>query len=211
MKTNTQKILSLTIAGITLSGACTPDKHKNKQADAKSDTTIRSPAKSPYVTVNTWLDDFRNFRTAVYQNDVQKLKTYFSFPVNADTTQVCNIVYDNADDSKRPETYPGTFTERDFEKHHRAVFTHAFIKSLLKVKSEQLAQKGEYTTPKVKESYVMIANYDKANATLQLSVSYSGDTDENGNYVSESEYAVIYFFKVQNNKFLKFDKILFAG
>jgi len=28
-----------------------------------------------------WINDFRNFRNAVYQNDVNKLKTYFKFPV----------------------------------------------------------------------------------------------------------------------------------
>jgi len=57
----------------------------------------------------------------------------------------------------------------------------------------------------------MLADYDKASATLQLSVLYSGDTDENGEGISEDESATIYFFKVLDNKTLKFDKILFAG
>ena len=57
----------------------------------------------------------------------------------------------------------------------------------------------------------MFADYDKASATLQLSVLYSGGTDENGEEISEGESATIYFFKVLDNKTLKFDKILFAG
>ncbi|MBS7563281.1 hypothetical protein KHS38_02585 [Mucilaginibacter sp. Bleaf8] len=191
---------------------------KSKQAatnekSTQQNATTLSPA-DQYNEVKTWLDDFKNFRTAVYQNDVSKIKTYFSFPVNTDTTQIWEAVYENVDEAKRPETFPNTFTEADFEKHYKKLFTNAFVKSILKVKSELLFKKGEYTTPMItsgKENFSMVANYDKATETLQLSVTYPGGTDEQGNYVSEGEYATIYFFKIESNRHLRFDKILFAG
>lgn len=206
--------LSITFLCLSLLTACTHDQAKSKQEDVKSNAQATQAAQSSYGTVNTWLDDFKNFRTAVYKGDTEKMKTYFNFPVNADTTQIWEAVYEQADESKRPPNSPGTFTEADFDKHYKEVFNTAFLKSLLKVKSEELFKKGAYTTPAIKEkggSFSMAANYDKATATLQLSVMYSGGTDENGEEIGEGESATIYFFKVENHKYLKFDKILFAG
>ncbi len=215
MYTTSRNIIAVLITAATvLIVACNHDQAKSKKEDTKASTKTSPVAKSTYGEVNTWLDDFKNFRTAVYQNDLAKMKSYFNFPVYADTTQIWTAVYDNIDESKRPQTYPDTFTETDFEKHHQMLFTEAFTKSLLKVKSEVLFKEGEYTTPQIKESdhtYHIIAHYDKATSTLQLSLMYSGGVDENGEEVSEGEYAIIYFFKVESGKYLKFDKILFAG
>jgi hypothetical protein len=209
---NWKKVLPFCIAATALLHACNNESTGTKQT-VKS-VTATAAAKPRYEPVVTWLNDFRNFRTAVYQNDIDKQKTYFSFPLNADTTQIWEAVYELVDDRKRPATLPATFTEADFVKHQHTIFTQAFIKSLLKVKSDELFKKGEYTTPEIKddkESYSMVANYDKAAATLQLTVTYLGGTDEEGNYVSEGEHATIYFFKIEDNKYLKFDKVLFAG
>jgi len=214
MKNTNRNTLSIIIAGVVLLSACTNDKAKTKDADVRADTHSKTSDTSEYGVVNNWADDLKNLRTAISQGDVPKMKNYFRFPVVADTTQVWEAIYSNADESKRPQTFPNTFTYADLEKHYGKLFDSAFIKSLQKVKSEKLFQKGEYTTPKIKEnnqSYYMIANYDKAANMLQLSVTFSGGAEENGEEVSEGEYAILYFFKVEENKHLKFDKILFAG
>ncbi|GAA4919084.1 hypothetical protein GCM10023313_23420 [Mucilaginibacter defluvii] len=194
--------------------ACNQHDSNNNKAVKKAASSPKAKAKSPFTQVNTWIDDFKNFRTAVYQQDVANMKTYFNFPVVADTTQIWETIYESVEESKRPQTNPATFTEADFEKHYKQLFNIAFLQSLLKVKSEQLYQTGEYTTPSIKkgdQSFYMLARYDKATASLQLSVMFSGWKDENGDEMSEGESAVIYFFKVADNKYLKFDKILFAG
>lgn len=36
--------------------------------------------KNENIKVTTWIDDFKSFRTAVYRNNITKLKTYFKFP-----------------------------------------------------------------------------------------------------------------------------------
>jgi hypothetical protein len=191
--------------------ACQNRPAPTQQETAKPNT--KSASAATYTAVNNWIDDFRNFRTAVYQNDINKQKTYFNFPINADTTQIWDLVYE-ASVNDRPQNLPGTFTEDDFLKHRSTIFTEAFTKGLLKVKSEKITQKDGYTTPKIKDGkgvYYMVASYDKAAKMLLLTLSYPGGTDEDGSYVSEGEYAILYFFKVENNKFLKFEKVLFAG
>lgn len=205
------QVLPLCALCLLLLQAC-----QNKPAPANQEV-VKSGKKptsaAPYTAVNNWIDDFRNFRTAVYQKDIAKQNTYFNFPINADTTQIWDLVY-NDSMNDRPQNLPGTFTEKDFLKHQSAIFPDAFIKSLLKVKSEKITQKEGYTTPKIKDGkneFCMVANYDKASATLQLALSFSGGTDADGNYVSEGEYAIIYFFKISDNRYLKFDKVLFAG
>lgn len=212
--TNWKKNLSLCAIGLLALQACNTKPDHKQEVKTKQDSTVKETSGAQYAPVNTWIDDFRNFRTAVYQKDIDKQKSYFDFPVNADTTQIWELVYDGAEEGKRPETFPGTFTEGDFLKHRSAIFTEAFTKSLLKVKSEKITQADGYTTPKIndgKDGYYMVASYDKAAKTLTLTLSYPGGTDEEGNYVSEGEYAIIYFFKVENNKYLKFEKVLFAG
>jgi hypothetical protein len=210
--TTFKKTYLLCLASALFINACTNGEKHSKQKELN--TTKASLDKPQYEVINMWIDDFRNLRTAIYKEDVEKQKAYFNFPLNADTTQVWEAVYDQVDENKRPSTLSATFTEADFEKYRHAIFSKSFMKGLLKVKSKELFQTGEYTTAKInegKETFSMIAQYDKATTTLQLSLTYPGGTDEEGNYVSEGEYAIIYFFKVEQNKHLKFDKILFAG
>lgn len=210
---NLNTLLSL-IAAVVMLGACTHDQAKTRTEKTNAGAQELQASKPTYGEVNTWLDDFKNFRTAVYQKDLVKMKSYFNFSAPADTTQIWEAVYDNMDESKRPRKFPNTFTEADLEKYHQDIFTDDFTKSLLKVKSEILYRKGEYTTPNPKKNDCncqMFAQYNKATATLQLSVGYSGGVDENGEEVSEGEHATIYFFKIEHGKFLRFDKVLFAG
>lgn len=165
-------------------------------------------------TLSTWIDDFQNFRSAISQNDLNKQKAYFTFPLNADTTQIWEAVFDQSDESERPAIFPSAFTETDYEKYHQDLFNENFVAGLLKLKIEVLAKKGEDTTPEIKrgkDTFYMIAHFNASTSMLQLTVSYPGGTDEDGNYVSEGEYAAIYFFRIENNRYLKFDKILFAG
>lgn len=211
MKNRTLDQLLFALVTISFLIAC--NQKDNSHSNEKNGTARKNP-KSTYLPVTSWIDDFGNFREAVYRKDIAKMKTYFNFPVFADTTQIWEAVYENMDESKRPQAIPSTFTGEDLEKNYKQVFNEAFVKSLLKVKVEQLYEHGEFTTPKTVDkdrSFYMLAYYDKATSSLQLSLMYSGWKDENGMEMSEGESATIYFFKVTNTNQLIFDKILFAG
>ena len=59
--------------------------------------------------------------------------------------------------------------------------------------------------------YYLAIHFDKITETMQMTLSYAGEDDEQGNYVSEGEYAILYLFKIENGKSLRFDRILRAG
>ncbi|WP_316850488.1 hypothetical protein [Pedobacter agri] len=180
----------------------------------EKDTTAKKISKSTYTPVTIWIEDFANLREAIYRQDIAKMKAYFNFPVFVDTTQIWQAIYDNMDQSERPHTTPSTFTGEDLEKNYSRLFNEDFVKSLLKVNTGPLYKDGEFTTPKTvnkDRSFYMLAQYDKATKSIQLSLIYSGWKDENGVDMSEGESATIYFFKVTNTNHLIFEKILFAG
>ena len=211
---NSKYLLPFAFVLVLFVNACMHDKPKLNQVSQTAEYQSVAVAKSQYAEVTTWLDDFKNFKTAIDHNDLEKMKTYFNLPMSSETTQIWVAIYDNVDEDKRPQNFPDTFTEADLEKQHDKLFNSAFVKSLLKINSAQLYKTGQYATPEIKEggqSFHMLVQFDKASATLQLSVLYAGGTDENGEEISEGESATIYFFKVIDNKTLKFDKILFAG
>src|ERR1044072_4935921 len=65
-----------------------------------------------------WIDDFRAFRDAVYQNDRKKVKTYVDFPITEHTSYIWGIV---GVESKAVDDVP--FTEKDFDKYYNKLFT----------------------------------------------------------------------------------------
>lgn len=118
------------------------------------------------------------------------------------------------EEDKKPKEYKEIFTEDDFKDHYTSLFNAPFIKSIGRVDLDKLYKTNESVTDDIKgklERYHMVANFDQPTAMLQLSVVFSGELDEKGNAISETEHAIIYFFKINDGKYLKFDKILFAG
>ncbi|MCX3264864.1 hypothetical protein [Pedobacter agri] len=190
------------------------NEHKDNSHSTEKDATTKKASMPTPTNVVTYIDDFESFRDAIHKQDVAKMKTFFKFPVFADTAQIWEAIYDNMDQGKRQEITPHTFTGEDLEKNHRYLFNDGFVKSLLNVDAEQLYKHGEFTTPKtiIQDRGVhMIANYDRKTSSLQLSLMFSGWKDENGEDMSEGESATIYFFKITKTNHLVFDKILFAG
>jgi len=199
---------------ILLLSSCTDNPKHAEESKGKPDTASVTLTHSANESTDSWVDDLKNFRTAIQKNDLAQLKTYFAFPLVNDTTQIWTAVYDNVDEDKQPTKINDTFTENDFEQHYQSLFNQPFINSLNKVDLQTLSKQNEYTTADIKgedSSYHMLASFNKATATLELAVSYSGALDEDGTEISETEHAIIYLFKVVDNKYLKFDKILFAG
>jgi hypothetical protein len=52
---------------------------KSKNIEPAKKDTIS--AKTTVIDSNLWIEDFRAFRDAVYKRDVEKVKTYFDFPI----------------------------------------------------------------------------------------------------------------------------------
>ncbi|WP_316762124.1 hypothetical protein [Pedobacter aquatilis] len=213
MKNKILNRLLLALVAILLLNACNEQNHKDSSHSTEKNAN-KMAHRSTNTKVTTYIDDFENFRNAIYKEDLTKMKTFFYFPLRADTTQIWEAIYDNMDQGKRPETTPSIFTSEDFEKNYEYLFTDAFVQSLQKIDGKQLYEQGEFTTAKTStrdRSFYMLAHFDNPNRSLQLSLMFSGWKDENGEEMSEGESAIIFFFKVTKTNHLVFDKILFAG
>jgi len=184
---------------------------REEKQDGNSIDTVNVKAESHS---GTWIDDFKNFRDAAYYNDVNKLKSYFNFPVNTDSSQLFIGVALSDEEAREAIRKLKFFTEADLKRYHKNLFHPAFMKSLLKVKSAELFKTGESSSPKFSDKdgdYQMYVTYNRDNHTLTLNLAYSNGTDENGEHVSEGEYNLIYEFDVLDDKYIRFKKVDMAG
>lgn len=161
-----------------------------------------------------WIEDFRAFRNAVYRNDTAAVKSFFKFPLKGDTWFL--VLSEKELQSKSSNEKFGTFTAVDFNKYYSKIFPVHFITTLLKVKSEELYNKGEYETPEFRENstttYKMHASFDKEEQRLSLNLNFNVvEKDEQGEVIDGGESTVIYIFRVLKNGHLQFDKIMLAG
>ena len=174
--------------------------------------------KVEYVAVATWIDDFRNFRAAVYNDDVAKLKTYFEFPTSdpGEGLFYLSKLYQQ-DWQRRNEELknPNLFYPADLEKYHRKIFDVRFKNCVLKIKTEELYSKHLYRTKLFEETdiiYEMVAEYRSADRRLVLNMAFGNNVkDENGAWISEGEHNVVYTFKVTDGKKLILDRVDIAG
>ncbi len=179
----------------------------NKETRAVDTITAQTPPEN-----KAWIDDFRDFRIAVYHDDMDALSRYFQFPVNDENGELWMLCEDANGD--RAEPHHGAVTQNDLVKYHKRIFPSAFIKSILKVQSEQLYQSGSAETPDFTDEdrdYKMYATHDSKDQTLTLNLAFAGGEDEQGNKVSEGEYNIIYTFRIINGRQLQFQKINLAG
>ncbi len=193
---------------------CNPQNNSTDKSLTDSTAQLSSTAATTNdVTVN-WIDAFQEFSTAIAVKDLAKQKSFFVFPIDADSTQIWYAVYDKMPENEWPSPLPSTFSEADYDKYHSNLFPEDFQNGLPKVKIDSLLKDGEYTTPMINDGkipYYLAVHFDETSQMLQFTLSYSGGVDEQGDYVSEGEYALIYLFKFEDGKTLRFDKMLFAG
>ncbi|MFC4211860.1 hypothetical protein ACFOWA_11740 [Pedobacter lithocola] len=171
-----------------------------------------------YIEVNTWVDDLKNFRQALYTKDIAKLKTYFIFPYDGDKSSIWSqMSFNDVEIAARKSKYvkPELFYAEDFNKYFDIIFNADFVKTIMKIKTSQLYSKHHSETPQFiadEQTYEMIADYNKEQNVLQLNMSYDNNSlDENGEKVSEGEHNVIYIFDVIDGKNIIFKKLELAG
>ncbi len=186
----------------------------SKESSEKSS----QPGRLSYVVVKTWIDDFRNFRSAVYNNDLPKLKTYINFPFDDPGSTIfhlANLSEKEWTERKAKLKNSDLFYKEDFERYHQKIFDERFEKCILKIKSEDLFTKQISRTKMFAEKdivYQLVAEYDEGGNTLSLNMTFGNNfRDESGNLISEGENNIIYQFKVIGNKKLRLYRIDVAG
>lgn len=166
----------------------------------------------------TWIEDFKLFRTAVYNNDMATVKKYFKFPVlNVNNEIWLMLMSDKAFkkiQAAGDKIVP--FKETDLDKYYKNLFTGPFVKSLMKVKTDILYKKHDTETPEQKEgkatTYKMYVTYDKATKILSFNLAYNTvNKNKAGEIEDGGESNVIYNFIVQKNGHILFKEVRLAG
>ena len=158
-----------------------------------------------------WIYNFRQFRDAVYQNDIAKAKAFVDFPFVGETNDIWYLlnakVFEKMGDKIKP------LTEAEFARYFNSLFPKNFVKCLLKVKTDELYRKGSYDTPFVEdslasESSMMYTTLDKSDNTLELNLSSRTASNEDGD---TAEFSIIYHFQITRKGHIKLKSVGLAG
>lgn len=164
--------------------------------------------------LSSWIDDFKSFRIALYNNDITRLKNYFSSPVK-NNNDIWYLLLDQQElEQRNVEARNKDFTEADFNKYYRKLFPESFIKALLKIKAVGLTKEGESESPIIIDkntSIKLYASFDKKAKMLTLNLSYATKWEQEGENVEVGESNIIYSFRVLRNNRLQFVKVELAG
>lgn len=188
---------------------------KTTDSDTVKDTKIAVPnSVATDANGHSWMEDFKDFRTAVYQNNRAEQKKHFRFPItDPEIWFLCQLT--PAEQNKRKSTVknPDYFYEADFDHCAAKLFPKSFVNCIQKIKTKELFEEGHYDTPEFDDAegkYLMYATVDTTTEELVLNQSFLNGEDEDGNYVSEGEYNIIYIFSISGDK-LMLKRITMAG
>jgi len=181
-------------------------------------TLIQIDSKEKYDTL-TWINSFRIFQDAIYQRDIEKVKGFFNFPIMNQSNEIWYLVYEgNIESIKLLSDEIKPFTEKDFELYFDKIFPQTFVRSINKIKSEELFKIGETESIELKEgktTYKAYATYSKESKTLTLNLAFNTPIktiDGEGQEIEEpGEYNIIYIFNVLDRSGIKFKQIRLAG
>ena len=166
-----------------------------------------------FSTADTALiQQFKEFRTAIYTKDITKVKSFIDFPIRNENNEIWDLVFMGNEKQKPTTGNAGKpFTEKDFDKYFDRIFSKRFIQTLQKIKSAQLFTTGDTQTETISDgkstNYYMSGHYDKTEKTFDLGLqSKTHYKDED-----DGEFSIIYQFKILPNGQLKFVQVRLAG
>jgi hypothetical protein len=207
---------STTLYLLVLSIACSAGIANSKPVFPGIESTIAASPSGQKDKVN-WIDNFRKFRTAVYQGDKATVKSFFTFPVTNSNNEIWYLIYaGNEKLEKKLTNKAKPFTGQDFDKYYDKLFSKQFITCIQKIKTDELYKKGETETVEFNNgkdvTYKMIATFDKKSRVLNLNLaSNTVIKDANGEVLDGGEFNVVYLFKITDSGQLRFTGLAIAG
>jgi hypothetical protein len=149
-----------------------------------------------------WVNSFKNFRTALYDDNIIALKKFFQFPLTGSNAEFFWLFSDSDLAMKKK------FTEKNFEKYYRKIFDKNFVHCLMKIKTDDLVKNGafEYKYKKSKtESYTIKIAIDKKDFSIILN-----ENSYDPAIKDPIEFSKIFIFTISNGN-LKFSSANAAG
>jgi len=162
-----------------------------------------------------WVDNFRQFRDALYKNDKSKAKEFLDFPFRNEGNEIWYLAYsDNEKVTNKLNQTLKPFTEIDFDKYFGKIFTTQLVKCFLKIKVDDLYKNGKSQSPEIKDSlntYKLYTTYDKVSKTIELNFATNTPYKISDTEYEAGEANFIYQFVVLKNGHIKLKRILIAG
>lgn len=172
--------------------------------------SIASSAQTKSNTSTNWIENLREFRNALYQNNRSSTKAFFEFPIT-DGNEIWYFAYSDSDAVPEKMGDKKPFTETDFDKCFGKLFTKQFIDCFLKINTKNLSDEGASESSEIKtdsSTYKLYVTFDKKERIVELNFATTYKVDDE-NEIGETNY--IYFFKILNNGRMKFLKFFIAG
>jgi hypothetical protein len=199
-------LLSLTFCLTTLA--------QTNQTNLKVDSTkIFVPFKQKDTTY--WVDNFRQFRDALYKNDKTKAKEFLDLPFQNEGNEIWYLAYsDNEKEADNLNKKVKPFTEKDFDKYFNKIFTKQLVKCFLKIKTDDLYKSGKSESPEIKDSsttYKLYVTFDKTDKTIEIDLATKTPYKISDTEYEAGESNFIYRFQILKNGHIKLKRILIAG
>lgn len=203
---------------ISVLSACR-DKEQTQTSTVEDSSAVAADTNSvvPHVEpAGGWMEDFKVLKEALLDQDRNRVETFFDFPLNVDSASVWTSIEPTETELKAwkaGKRDTAQFDRKDFEKFYSRFFLPELLMGLKSMKPEARFTEGNWSSKEFKEAarpFQFHVGFDKDSQSLSLNVAFFGGEDEEGNYVSEGEYNIIYVFHWEE-KGLTFDRMVIAG
>ena len=162
-----------------------------------------------------WIDNFKQFREALYKNDKTKAKEFLDLPFQNEGNEIWFLAYsDNEKETDKLNENVKPFTEKDFDKYFNKIFTKELIKCFLKIKTNDLYKTGESESPEIKDSsttYKLYVTFDKTKKTVNLNFATNTPYKVSDTEYDPRESNYIYEFQIYKNGHIKLKRVLIVG
>ena len=195
------------ICGIVISISCS----NSTQNQAKQESKPNQDENGTLIErqnpdSNAWEKSFREFSNAILENDRERVKSFFDFPIRSKGNEIWFLA-----DSKFVMEMNSTdivpFTEADFDEYYHSIFSTDFIKTLQKLSLEEFFLNEKASSPEievVKDSKSkLFASYN--NTLKKLTLTLSAIIKTKGEH--DTGFSVFYEFDLLKDQKIKFKQV----
>ncbi len=195
------------VCSIVISISCsnsTQNKAKQESKIHQDENSTSTESQNP--DSSTWEKNFQEFVNAILEDDREKVKSFFDFPIRSKGNEIWWIA-DTRFVMEMDQKNIVPFTEDDFDKYYSSIFLIDFRKTLEKLSLGEFFLKEKASSPKmeiVKDSKsILHATFEKTKQKLTLNLS----TTINVKGQSNTEFSIYYEFDILKDQKLRFKDV----
>lgn len=196
--------------------SCNQKDEKKSESNAinKSSESLKTEKQTSLNSTkeaNLWVDQFKEFRLALFHKDKNKLDQFFDFPIQSDKNELW-ILFDEKGFESFEVNQDKPISRELFYKNLDKIFPKEFIQLVLKVKSDSLRFGKEYEISTKDNLEQLFFSFSESSLSIIHNFVFMAE-DENGQLDEDTktESATIYYFEINKLGKLKFKSISLAG